>query len=184
MGKLYQIEEVALDADGHMVTGSLGDRIRQLYDHAGTYSQWYGVAGTPSGTHKADRVGVTDLPLQMDAGNDAWGTWLQILGSADTPHIAGKTEYHLTKLVVTAVERNTQIHFIQIGFGASGADALTNETYSDLVFVPLLATGWETPLAMACGHEASGTLAWARAKVPGQDTGTVTFFFAIHENAG
>jgi len=181
MGQLYQIEEVVLDATSEMVDGSLANKVSCLYGHIGAYGEWYAIAGTPSATHKADRVGVNDASFQIDAGNDDWGAWVQILGSADTPHIPGTTEYHLIKVIATAVEHNTSLHFMQVAFGATGADALTANTYSDLVFVPLLAVGWETSLEVHCGHIPVGTLAWARCKVDGQNTGTVNFYFSIIE---
>ena len=85
--------------------------------------RWFGAAAAPSGeVHVADSDSMT--PFQPDAGNDTFGAWGQALGSSDTPSLAGMTWFDPHQIFITAAERNTSIHRVQVAWGASGAAAL------------------------------------------------------------
>jgi len=71
-----------------------------------------------------------------------------------------------------------------MGFGASGAAALTAGTYTEFVFHPQGTTGQRVPVPLMARRVAAGTLAWLRIMIPGQDTGTVNFFHGLHEYLG
>lgn len=167
------------------VEDSLAHRMHATERHHHHYERWFGAAAVPNGTvHVADSVADNPSAFQVDAGNDAWGTWVQILGSADTPAITGNVEYDLHLLDFVALERANTTHLIQVGFGATGAAALTAGTYSERVFHPQSVQGRPAPMPIETRRAAVGTLAWMRILVQGQNTGTMDFFIGSHEYEG
>ncbi len=149
--------------------------------HIHVYENWLGLAKAPNlPQHAADRIGVGVGPFIIDAGNADWGTWVQILGSTDTPIIVGSDYYELHRLTFTAVERDLP-YFVQFGFGASGADAITNGTYTEMVVKPTGNQVDSHPMELLNKVQEDGTLAWARCLCPGQDTGTMSFYYGLHE---
>lgn len=164
---------------------SLAYRVHEIERHFHSYEHWFGLATAPDGeVHRADHIGDTTTAFQMDGGNDTWGTWLQILGSSDTPHVANMPHYDVHRLSFTSVERANSVHFIQLGFGASGAAAISDDTLTELVFKPQTVQGEETVVEVRSRRQDAGTKAWARVWVVGQDTGEADFFFGIHEYEG
>lgn len=161
------------------VNNSLAYRVGEIERHFHSHEKWYGVAGTPSATHKADRVAKDIAAFRIDGGDDAFGSWVQLLGSADTTE-----KYDLHRLMVTAVERANSVHFIQIAFGADANAAVTAGTFTEVVYKPAAVTAEEAPLEIQMRRQAAGTLAWARALAYDQNTGTVDFYFGIHNYEG
>ena len=64
---------------------SLAYRTAEIETHMHSRGSWFGMAITPTATHLADRIGPLVQPFQLDAGNEDWGAWVQVLGSDDTP---------------------------------------------------------------------------------------------------
>ena len=94
--------------------------IFEIERHIHSVESWFGVAVTPVGeTHVADRLGVGVVAFQIDAGNNNWGSWLQILGSNDTPTRTASIYFDPHRLQIEAAER-TATYFIQLAEGASG----------------------------------------------------------------
>ena len=157
--------------------------IHELYEiehHLHNYEHWFEKATTPTATHFADHIGVGNGAFQIDAGNNTWGAWVHILGSSDTPFVPKMRYYDFHRLEISATERAFP-YFIQIGWGVDAATALANYTYSSVVFCPTGATGEQSPLMIMCEHNATGTNCFARCNCPGQNTGTLDFYFGIHE---
>lgn len=173
-------------ADGLLGTpGSVGYLAEEAERHLHSYERWFGAAGVPVGeAHVADRIGTTVTAFRADAGNDTWGSWLQILGSDDTPADAGKATYDPHRIMVVALESANAIHLVQFALGASGIAALAAGTYSELVFKPLSVQGQETILMIQTRNVIIGTKAWIRVWVVGQNTSTMDFFIGIHEYEG
>lgn len=164
---------------------SLSYRVHEAERHVHSYEHWFGAAAIPDGeVHVADHVGGTTTPFQMDAGNDTWGSWLQILGSSDTPHLAGNVCYDLHRLTIVAVESANTTHLVQVAFGASPAAALLAVTYTELVFRPQTVQGQEVIVAMQARRVIAGVKAWIRVWAIGQNTSTVSLFLGLHEYEG
>ena len=164
---------------------SLAYRVAEVERHVHSNERWLGLAGSPSGeVHVADPMGTTVAPFQADAGNNTWGTWLQILGSGDTPVGAGNAYYDLHRLMIVAVERSNSTHLVQLAYGTSGAAALTAGTYNEFVYKPSSATAEETPIVVQMRRAAAGTKGWLRVFVPTQNTGTFDFWIGLHEYEG
>ena len=149
--------------------------------HAHHWEIRCGLAASPSGeTHRADEVGAGIQAFVPDAGNATWGSWVQVLGSSDTPFRAGKTYFDLHQIAITAAER-TAIYFIQIGCGTSGAQALTDKTYSSLIFNPGSVAGRSIAIPFGMPRCSSGTKVWIRTLCLGQNTATLNVYIGLHE---
>ena len=160
----------------------------EVEHHLHSWERWLCIANAPTGTHKADTVIAAEAipawaPFIVDAGNDAFGGWIQLLGSGDTPVQADKLFFDLHRLILTSVERDRSKHILQIGYGADGPGALSDGTYSDLPFIPDDGPPITVPVPVEAQMERIpvGSLVFARLWIPGQDTGTLGFEYGIHE---
>jgi len=168
------------------VANSISYLIAEIDRHHHHWERWYGKASVPNAEiHVADRIGSDAGAFQIDAGNDDWGAWVQVLGSSDTPSAlpAGNVKFDFHRIDISATER-TQPYYIQVAAGASGAAALAAGTFSDLVFCPISATIDGAPISLGMRRQSSGTKVWVRCKCRGQNTGTMDFFVGIHEYEG
>lgn len=166
------------------VHDSLSYRITELERHIHSYERWFELAGTPAAeTHRADAAGTGAGIFQIDAGNDAYGAWLQVLGSSDTPVAAGSAYFDVHRILVTATERSA-IYVMQLAFGATGDGAVTAGTYVEIPFAPASNLVDAGPVEVNCRRLAAGTKAWARCICPGQDTATLNFMIGLHEYEG
>ena len=89
-------------------------------------------------------------------------------------------QYDIHRIIFSTVERANTETRVQIGFGATGAAALTAGTYTEQLFsVP--ANSRNVAIDSRILRAASGVKAWVRVWADGADTGTVTFFIGVHE---
>jgi hypothetical protein len=158
--------------------------VGEIERHLHSYERWMELAGTPAAeTHRADRAGTGAGIFQIDAGDNDWGAWLQILGSADTPITTGNVKFDVHRILVTATERSS-IYVMQIAFAETAAAALTAGTYIEIPFAPASALVDAGPIEINCRRIAVGTKAWARCICPGQATATLNFLVGLHEYEG
>ena len=169
--------------DNKEVLNAVLTEVAEIETHLHSYEIWMEKAAVPAGeTNIADEIGTVGGlgAFRIDAGNNTWGAWVQILGSADTPVRTGKTVFDFHKIVVEASEKN-ETYFIQIGLGTSGADALTTECFTEIVLEPLTNQVDSAPIIVQTERRPSGTKAWARCMCPGQNTATIDFYIGFHE---
>ena len=180
---LQKIDSAATDGLAG-VNNSLAYRVHEIERHFHSYERWLELAAVPAGTtHRADAAGTGAGPYILDAGADDWGLWVQILGSTDTPAIADMVKFDPHKILVESTERN-EVYVLQIGFGASGAAALTAGTYTETLFIPVGNQADSGPVEVMSRRHNAGTLMWARCICPGQATALFSFFIGIHEYPG
>lgn len=168
------------------VEDSLSYRVNEIERHNHHWERWVGLASSPSGeTHVADSISAATAPepFQIDAGNNDWGAWVQLLGSDDTPVIAGSVKYDFHRIAVVDIE-HAYHYFFQVAFGTSAAAALTAGTYSEMVYEPDAANTGEAPIDVQTRRQDAGTKAWMRCKCPGQNTAAIDFFVGLHEYEG
>jgi hypothetical protein len=185
MTQFYGLEKIDNKAvDGLLgVSNSLAYRVAEIERHFHSAGRWFGKATTASGEdHVADRIGSNNGAFQIDAGDNAWGAWVQILGATDTPADTGKVYFDPHEIVITAAER-TALYYIQIGRGASGAAALTAGTYTELA-LDLTDRGGGAIVDVQTGRAPAGSKLWARCMCPGQNTATLDFVMGLHEYEG
>jgi hypothetical protein len=167
------------------VSNSLAYRVNKIERHNHSRERWLGAAVSPSGeTHVADQIGTSKTAFQADAGNDDWGAWVQTLGSDDTPVISGSVFFDPNWVIITAVERANSVYFVQFAQGASGAAGLSAEAYSNVVIQLTTTAPRGQPFQVQSRRIAAGTKTWVRTMCVGQNTGTIDFYFGIHEYEG
>jgi hypothetical protein len=169
---------------GDMANEPIYNRLYELERHFHGYERWLCAAVTPNAeVHVADRIGSAATavsPFTVTSGNDTWGSWVQILGSSDTPVIATHTKYDLHRLLVL-VANQVSPYFVQIGFGASGAAALAADTFSSTVINPASNTDKTEALPFMSRRQAAGTKTWIRCWCVGANAKTLTVMFGLHE---
>ena len=166
----------------NMSISEILEEVVEIERHIHSAGSWFGEAAVPVGeTHVADRIGDGIQPFQLDAGNTTWGSWVQILGSSDTPARAGQLYFDPHEIVITATER-AGTYFIQFARGASGDAGYAAGTYTELVFesdsVGAKAAGITR---VQTGRAPAGSKLWARTLCVGENTATIDFYIGIHE---
>lgn len=165
---------------------SVGYRIAEIERHMHSWDRRFGKAVTPSGdTHVADLLGPGVTAFQITTGNNTWGNWVQVLGSSDTPQIAGATRYDHHRIVVEAASYSGT-YFIQVAFGESAdlAAKITAKTYTSHMYMGQSATVKTDSSPIQVRRQSAGTKAWFRAMVNGQNAKTLDFYIGLHEYEG
>ncbi len=176
----------AVDDDGK----SLYSLARQILDsalehdeHFHTNEKWMGVAAVPSGeTHVADRLGPGIAAFALVSGNDAFGAWVQILGSSDTPIQSNKNEFDAHRVLVTTTD-STSPFLIQVAKGES-ADLAAKIAAEEFTEVPHIAATNNADSGisdMKFIRADISTKVWARVICIGQTTKTINFYYGVHE---
>jgi hypothetical protein len=156
----------------------------EIENHLHSFESWMEPSPIPVGEVDIAVVVGTRLfvaPMfQVDAGNNAWGAWLQILGSGDTPvYEVGAKYFDLHRILVTSTER-AKVYYMHIGFGTVAAGVLTGR-YTTVPFNPINTTGRSVEIPAQARRHPIGTKVWARTICPGQNTATVNFIYGLHE---
>jgi len=176
-----KIDDLAVDGLSG-VTDSLAYMVATLEKHIHNWERWIGLAAIPVGeTHRFDIDSMT--PFQIDAGNDTWGAWVQIVGSEDFPITPGMVKRDAHRILIVDVERDLTLTRIQIAGGEDADAAVTAGNYTEFMVTPLK-NARQSPTEIMTGRAPSAVKGWARCWVSGQDTGTVDFFIGVHEYPG
>jgi hypothetical protein len=166
---------------------NLLEEVEVIEQHLHGDERWYGKAVTPAGeTHIADLITAYTnthivAPFQLDAGNENWGAWVQLLGSSDTPMEAGKTMFDFHKILITAAEQTLAPTFIQMAVGTSGAAGLTAKTYTTIGYHTAVNHGSQGAVSFMLKRHTVGTKCWGRTLSIGKNTGTIDFYIGLHE---
>ena len=182
--------DYSVKIDNEAVLGLLGTedslayKVHEIEKHFHSAASWFEAAGTATGTHFADRIGTSGGggPFIADAGNDDWGTWLQILGADDTPARADQVKFDPHEIVISATER-VATYFVQMTRGATGAAGLSAGTYTEFVY-SADANRYTGIIKVQTGRAPVDSLLWLRCLCPGQNTATMSFYIGIHEYPG
>lgn len=167
------------------VVNSLGYKVQEIEMHLHSAGSWFESATTPVGTtHTADRIGAGAGAFQLDAGNDTWGSWVQILGSTDTPARTGMAKYDPHLITVPDAEVAGP-YFIQFTRGTvDAATSFAAGQYTEFVLVVADTKKVAAITPMQTGRATAGDMLWARCMVPGENTATIDFFLGLHEYIG
>jgi hypothetical protein len=184
LSEVHKIDSLAVDGLNGTYN-SMSYKVHENERHLHSYSCWFEEATTPSGEdHIADRLGEGNgASFMIDAGNDDWGTWVQIIGATDTPQLAGSAYFDLHQILITAAE-TAAIYYVQIAFGASGAAAYTAGTYTEFPILTTNPLGKSIVQKVQSRRHAAGTKVWVRCKAEGENTATMHFRVGIHEYEG
>ena len=179
-----------MPADHRRFHGLIAQRTYEIENHIHSHERWFESAGTPTDTHKAVRLGDPDgvgaftITGGKSSVTPTWGSWVEILGSGDTPAEPGNKLYDLHRLFISDASTDGVSHYIQIACGPSGDEALEALEYTEFLFRPKIAVGitsTEAPVELRNDRHGVGVRAWARVLVVGTNGGTLDFCFGLHE---
>lgn len=163
---------------------SLAYKVNEIEKHLHSAGSWFGAAVTPDGTtHVADRIGAGVSSFQIDAGNNDWGAWVQVLGSEDTPARVGQAYFDPHLILITDAEAETT-YFIQFSRGLTGDAGLAAGTYTELCVGIDATKKFKNETSIQTGRAQSGSLLWCRCLAVGENTGTLDFYIGLHEYEG
>jgi len=164
------------------------EEVVEIEKHLHGNERWYGVAVTPSGTHFADPIDEYTnanvvAPFTTTAANDNWGLWTQVLGSDDTPFDDTMTKFDFHKIGIVDSSA-TNVHcFIQIAHGVSGAQALTDKTYTTIQYLTPTNQAAEGAVEFMSKRYSAGSLTWVRCLAIGANATQLDFYIGLHEYA-
>ena len=159
--------------------------VYEIEKHIHTNEKWFGLADIPSGeTHRADRMGPAIGPFALLSGDDDFGGWIQILGSADTPVATGMTKFDIHRILVTTTNSTNPflIHIVDGELADIGAKLLAE----DFTEVPYIAATNNADSGIEdVKHKRADdtTKAWARCICIGAANKTINFYHGLHEYA-
>jgi len=167
-------------------SNSLGYRTEEIEKHFHNQEKWFGLAGTPNGEiHRADLMDGLIQPFALLSGASAFGNWVQILGSSDTPFKAAQVKYDLHRAMITTTN-STNAFIIQIATGES-AGLATKITAKDYSSFPYIASTNQSDSGISDiidPREGSGEKHWARCACVGASAKTINCYFGLHEYVG
>ena len=156
---------------------SIEAEVYETEHHLHNNEIWFGDAAAPdAGVHEADRKSQT--AFQVDAGDNTWGTAICVLGTSDTPVASGMTRFDLHKVLIVATER-TGLVYLRFTSGTSEAQGITDGNSTVVAFF-VTAQFRNSAVGFISKRAHVGDKIWVNAKVVG-DTGTVDFYFGLHE---
>ncbi|MHA1344978.1 MAG: hypothetical protein ACTSO3_01125 [Candidatus Heimdallarchaeaceae archaeon] len=170
-----------------LANNNMAQEVYEIEHHLHNYEDWFGIAVAPDAElHVADDILGTTLanpvlPFQLDGGNEIWGSWVQILGSSDTPNRPGNTHFDLHKIEIVGSEHTNTHYFIQIATGATGAAGLSALTYTTVPYLSPTNQAADRPIIALDRRSLVGEKAWARCVAMAKNEGTINFYFGTHE---
>jgi len=164
-------------------TSGLFQEILEVEKHIHGHEKWMGVAAVPNGEiHVADRVGPAIAPFALLAGNDAFGNWLQVMGSSDSPIESGKTRMDAHRALVTTTD-STEVFITQFVNGESAdiAAKIAAEDFTEVAYISATNNADAGISEVMSKRILSGTKVWARVICIGQNAKTINLYIGIHE---
>ena len=124
-------------------------------------------------------------PFVLTAGNNAFGSWVQVLGSGDTPVKAGYAKFDPHRYLVTDTN-STNPFIVQVTSGESADLAAKVAAFDYTAVMYVSATnnndsGISDVIASRC---VAGAKLWARCACIGSSGSTMDVYYGIHEYAG
>ena len=88
-----KIDDAAVDGLSG-TSNSLAYKVAEIERHFHSGARWFETASVPDAeVHVADEIGSGGGAFRIDSGTFTWGSWLQVLGSDDTPTVEGKVYF-------------------------------------------------------------------------------------------
>ena len=171
------------------VEDSLAYRTHELERHFHVSERWYGLAAGAPGSRPAnagDLVGPSIEPFVLTSGNNDWGSWLQLLGTGDTPGLypdGVKVKFDPHRIQVTTAN-STATYFIQFTRGSDADASFLLNRYTEIPYTPNTNRIDAGPVNVKSGRANAGSIVWARCMCLNQDAKTIAFYLGIHEYVG
>lgn len=159
------------------------DEIENVEHHFHNNEKWFGLAGTPIGeTHRADRMDGLIQPFQLIAGASAFGSWVQIFGSGDSPVVPGMTRGDSHRAMIT--ETNSTNPFIIQLIAGEYVDIIANLLAQEFTEFPYIAAtnAIESGITEVMSKRfTQGVKLWARCACVGATGTNISFYIGLHE---
>ncbi len=163
---------------------SLCYRVEELENHFHNRERWFGKLAVQTATDWADD---NLSPYRAISGNGVYGAdpndEAQVLGTADTPVIAGKTKYDMHRIAITA-SSSTSVWKLRVVYGTGTmADAVAAGQYSTVMvrYDPAIGENSNANIEIMIPRLTSGTYkVWVQGK-NATDNATIDFFVGLHE---
>jgi hypothetical protein len=155
----------------------------EIEKHLHNREKWFGAAASPSGeTHVADRIGGATTTFALLSGNSDFGSWVQVLGSSDTPVYPDMTKIDAHRFLVTTTD-STSPFIIQVASGESSglAAKITAEEFTEAPYIAATNSNDSGINDIMSIRIEVGEKVWARCACIGQDAKTINLYFGIHE---
>lgn len=168
------------------VSDSLAYRTGEIERHCHNVEKWFGSAASASGeTHVADRCDGTIGAFTLTSGNSDFGSWVQILGSSDTPCASGAAYFDSDRYIITGTS-STNLYVLQVisGESADFATKLAAEQFTTTTYISSSNLNDSGVATLKTRRTAAGTKVWARCACVGANAQTITIYFGIHEYEG
>ena len=165
---------------------SLAYRVAEIERHLHNRARWFGMAAVASGeTHVADRMAGGIDPFTFTAGDDDFGSWVQILGSGDTPVTTGAAYMDPHSILVTGTNSTNPFVFqFLAGESVDIAAALAAGAYSEVPYISSSNLNDSGISSVLSRRIPVGTKAWARVCCIGGNGSTISAYFGLHEYEG
>jgi len=162
--------------------------IVEVEHHLHNYERWMGALSSPTGetdiaSNDFTAAGHGVFSLATGASAYQYGSWVQILGSNDTPVDSEMVKFDLHRIEPDGGSTSNAVDFrIQIAFGGDtdGSAALAAGHYTEFPY-------WENnqtqqqPIDIMAKRWATGTKVWARAASIQSGPNTFAFWYGLHE---
>ncbi len=156
--------------------------LEKIHDENHTPFDTLGLHASPSfPTTAADADTMT--PYVLTGGNDAWGAWVNLVGSGDMPVGTGKNTFDVHDLLISSVSA-AAMGSVQVGWDSTTSTVIiANEAYSHVMFHPegIGANVGVGHIDINTPDLDAGTLVFARCWIDGENAATVSMFIEIHE---
>jgi len=153
---------------------------RYAEEHVHSRERWFGISGDQAGTNWALADGLT--VFQAASGDGDFGTEIKVLGSTDTPAIAGKAYFDFHRIFVDDSSA-TSPYVLRFIYGTGTVEAAEAAgQYTDVYYKKESAAGRGAPADIRMPLLASTTKVWAKVK-NATNLATLDFFFGLHEYA-
>jgi hypothetical protein len=168
------------------VKDSAAYRANEIERHLHNREKWFGKAVVPNlEVHVADRMDGVVLPFTLTSGNSAFGSWVQLLGSSDTPVSSGSVMLDAHRFMVTTTD-SISSYIIHIASGEL-ADLAAKVAVEQFTEAPYKAetnnndSGISNVMSIRI---AVGEKVWARCACVGGNAQGIDFYYGIHEYEG
>jgi hypothetical protein len=147
------------------------------------YNKWYGLAATPDAElHRADRMADEIQPFTLLTGSKTFGNWVQILGSSDTPLVAGMKLFNINEFLVTVTDSTTAfIMQLVSGESADIAAKIAAEKFDEFPYIAATVANDSGIIELKRLKIEAGTKVWCRACCMNESAKSISFYFGLQE---
>ena len=147
-------------------------------DHFHNRERWFGIATPQTAVNWGTQESLT--VYQAVSGNSAFGVALQVLGTGDTPIIAGQRFFDIRRISIADVSNANPYILRLIWDPVSAAAGEAAGMFTEVFCQQATAAGQNKPQDLICFRIPCSTYqVWAKVK-NGTNLATINFFIGVH----